>query len=162
MILFLAGLAAAVLARTLLVRALLVKFRRDVARLNAGDATPLLRSYSADAVLRFNDGDHRWAGEHRGRDAIARFLDDFTAAGLQGEIKDLWVAGPPWAMTFVARFDDHADDPEGVRVYANRTCLVLRSRWGRIVEHEDFYEDTGRILDLEAALRARGVPAATG
>ncbi len=75
---------------------------------------PLLGAYDDDAVLRFNDGEHRWSGEHRGRDAIERF-------------------------------------------YANRTVLVLPTRWGKIVEQEDFYEDTSRMLVLEQALRERGI-----
>jgi ketosteroid isomerase-like protein len=57
----------------------------------------------------------------------------------------------------VARFDDAAETPDGTPIYANRVCLVVRTRWGRIVEHEDFYEDTGRILDLEAKLRELGI-----
>jgi len=75
----------------------------------------------------------------------------------QGEIKELWIGGPPWALTLVARFDDVARAPDGEQIYANRTCLVVRTRWGKIVEHEDFYEDTGRILELEARLRELGI-----
>lgn len=153
----LAGAAFAVAARAALRQALLAKFRADVAKLNAGDHTSLLAAYADDAVLRFNPGDHRWAGDHRGKAAIDRFLRDLTRAGLQGEIKDVWLGGPPWALTLVARFDDHADAPDGSRIYANRTCLVIRTRWGRIVEHEDFYEDTGRILALERRLQELGV-----
>lgn len=152
-----AGVGAALAARSLLRRVLLRKFRRDVARLNTGDYGPLLSGYADDAVLRFNPGAHRWAGEHRGKPAIERFLQDFTRAGLHGEIADLWIGGPPWALTLVARFDDAAVAPDGAQIYANRTCLVLRSRWGKIVEHEDFYEDTGRILELEARLRQLGI-----
>ncbi|HLM50955.1 MAG TPA: nuclear transport factor 2 family protein [Solirubrobacteraceae bacterium] len=152
----LAGAAGALAARALFRRALLAKFRHDVTRLNAGDYGPLLSSYADDAVLHFNEGDHRWAGIHRGRPAIERFLREFTAAGVQGEIKDLWIAGPPWALRMVARFDDWAAGPDGRRVYANRTALVLRTRWARIVEHEDFYEDTGRIEAFESQLRSVG------
>jgi len=154
---FLTGAGAALAGRFLLRRGLLAKLRRDVARLNGGDHRPLLAGYAADAVLRFNPGDHRWAGEHRGKPAIERFLRNFTAAGLHGEIKDLWVGGPPWALTMVARFDNAAEAPDGTPIYANRTCLVVRTHWGKIVEHEDFYEDTGRILALEARLRELGI-----
>lgn len=153
----LAGAGLAFAARFGLRRLLLAKFRRDVARLNAGDHCPLLAGYAQDAVLRFNPGDHRWAGEHRGKPAIERFLRNCTAAGLHGEIKDLWLGGAPWALTLVARFDDAAEAPDGTPIYANRTCLVVRTRWGRIVEHEDFYEDTGRILALEAKLSELGI-----
>lgn len=151
------GAAAAVLSRRLLERAVLAKFRRDVERLNAGDYRPLLSGYADDAVLIFNDGPHRFSGTHRGRRAIEAFLADFTRAGLTGEVRALWLGGPPWAMTLVARFDDEASDERGTRVYANRVVIVARTRWGRIVEHEDFYEDTGRIVELERSLAARGI-----
>lgn len=151
------GFAAAIAGRALLRRLLLARLRRDVARLNAGDYAPLLGSYAEDAVLRFNDGEHRWAGEHRGRAAIERFLRDFVAAGLHGELRDVWIGGPPWAMTLVGRFDDEATAPDGRELYRNRVVMVIRTRWGRIVEHDDFYEDTGRMLELERALRELGI-----
>ena len=66
-------------------------------------------------------------------------------------------------MTLIVRFDDWAEAPSGEQIYANRTMLLARTRWGRIVEQEDFYEDTGRILELERRLwragrRARPAP----
>lgn len=150
------GAGAALASRSVLRRFLLARFRRDLARLNAGEPGPLLSSFHEDAVLRFNPGTHRWAGDHRGRAAIGAFLREFVAAGITGEIVDLWMGGPPWALTLVARFDDQARAPDGERIYANRTVLLVRTRWGRIVEQEDFYEDTGRIDAFEAALRAQG------
>lgn len=159
---FVAGAAAAVAARAALPHLILIKFKRDLKRLNEGDYEPLLAGYADDAVLHFNDGPHRWAGDFVGKEAIGRFLQDFTNAGLQGELKGLWLSGPPWSMTMVARFDDEAKGPDGERIYANRTVLVLKTRFGKIVKHEDFYEDTGRILELDAKLRELGVqPALT-
>jgi ketosteroid isomerase-like protein len=145
------GLALA--ARALLERALLFKLRRDVRALNRGDIEPLLSSYASDAVLRFNEGEHRWAGEHRGKHAIALFLQSFVDAGLSGHVTELFVSGAPWRMTLIARFDDHAHDVHGQEIYRNRTMLLARTRWGRIVLHEDFYEDTQRIAALEHRLR---------
>jgi hypothetical protein len=57
----------------------------------------------------------------------------------------------------VARLDDHAIGPDGKEIYANRVVLVVRTRWGKIVDHEDFYMDTGRILAFEDKLRSLGV-----
>ncbi len=151
------GTAGTLAARTLLVRALLFKFRRDVNALNAGDYEPSLANYAENAVLRFNDGPHRWSGEHRGKPAIARFLRSFVSAGLQGQITEILISGAPWRMTVIARFDDHARDPAGKEIYRNRTVLLLRTRWARIVHHEDFYEDTGRILELDTRLSDRGI-----
>lgn len=135
----LAGAALGFVGRSAAVRALRRKFEGDVRRLNAGDASGLISAYADDAVLSFTVGDHRFAGEWRGKAEIARFLQNFTAAGLQGEIKDVAISGPPWALTIWARFDDHAKDPNGDALYANRTVLVLKTRWGKIVRHEDFY-----------------------
>jgi ketosteroid isomerase-like protein len=151
------GAALAVAGRALVPKLLLLKFGRDVDRLNAGDHSPLLDAYADDAVLRFNDGDHRWAGEWVGKPGIDRFLRNFTAARVQGEIKHIAVSGPPWATTMWVRFDDHADGPDGTRVYENRTVLVLRMRWGKVVDHEDFYVDTGRIEAFERKLGELGV-----
>ena len=153
----LAGAGAAIAVRALLPRVVLLKLRSDVRRLNAGDYTQLLAGYADDAVLHFNDGPHRWSGDYRGKPAIERFLREFTAAGLQGEIRELWVAGPPWALTLIARFDDRATGPDGEELYANRVTIVARTRWGKIVEHEDFYEDTGRIVAFDEKLSELGI-----
>jgi hypothetical protein len=155
-----AGAAAAIAARAALTRVLLMKFRRDVRALSAGDYGPVLAAYAESSAISFNDGAHRWAGEHRGKAAIERFLRDFVAAGIAGEIVELFVSGPPWRMTLLARFDDHASDRDGTEVYRNRTVLLVRARWGRVVYQEDFYEDTRRIEALERSLVERGVPAA--
>jgi ketosteroid isomerase-like protein len=152
-----AGAAGALAARALLTRLLLLKLNHDVRRLNAGDHAPLLAGYASDAVLRFNEGPHRWSGEHRGREAIARFLRDFVRAGLQGEVRGLWIAGPPWDLRVVVRLDDRASGPNGEQIYANRVAVVLRTRWGKIVEHDDFYVDTERIVALERKLGELGV-----
>lgn len=153
----LAGAAVALLGRAALRRVMLTKLRHDVARLNEGDHRPFLAGFADDAVLRFAPGEHRWAGDHRGKPAIERFLRMFVAAGLQGQILNLWFGGPPWAMTIVVRFDDRAEGPDGKQIYANRTAIVVRTRWGRIVEQQDFYEDTERITAFDRRLDELGI-----
>ncbi len=152
-----AGALGAIAARRLFAAALLAKLRRDVRALNAGDYRPLLAGYADDAVLVFNDGTHRWAGEHRGKPAIERFFRDFVAAGITGEIVELFVSGPPWRMTLLVRFDDEAHGPDGEELYRNRTLLIARARWAKIVWQQDFYEDTERIGALDARLTELGV-----
>jgi len=154
-----AGAAGALAARAGFRAALLAKLRADVRKLNGGDASTMLAAYADDAVLRFNPGAHRWAGDHVGKPAIERFYRNFTAARMQGEIIELWFGGPLHRLTFVVRFDDFTTDPDGRRIYENRTVLALRTRWGRLVEHEDFYEDTSRIQTLEDKLTELGVEA---
>jgi ketosteroid isomerase-like protein len=157
----LAGAALALGARALFPRLLLLKFRPDVAKLNAGDYKPLLGAYADDFVLHFNVGPHRWSGDWVGKPAFDRFMQNFTAAGLQGEIKSIATSGPLWALTMWVRFDDHADAPDGTRIYENQTVLLLRTRWGKVIEQHDFYFDTGAIMKMEEALVERGVPAVT-
>jgi ketosteroid isomerase-like protein len=155
------GAGAAIAARAMLPRVILLKLRRDLRRLNAGDYRPLLAGYADDAVLHFNEGPHRWSGDYRGKPAIERFLHEFVAAGVMGEIRSLWIGGPPWALRLVARFDDRAAGPAGEELYANRVVIVARTRWGKIVEQDDFYLDTARIVAFEEKLRELGVEPAT-
>lgn len=153
------GAALALGARTLLRKGLLVKFRRDVRALGKGDYGPILAAYADDASIHFNEGDHRWSGVHRGRAQLERFFRNFVAAGISGEIRDLYIAGPPWRLTLVVRFDDRAETEDGTELYANRTVLVLETRWGRVAKQEDYWVDTGRIEVFEARLRELGIVA---
>jgi hypothetical protein len=56
---FILGFGLATAGRALIPRLLLLKFARDVRRLNAGDYSGLLAAYADDFVLHFNEGDHR-------------------------------------------------------------------------------------------------------
>lgn len=150
---FAAGFGTAIVSRSLLRKALIFKFRRDVRALNSGNYRPLLNSYHHHAVLRFAEGDHRWAGVHAGRDQIETFLQEFVDAGLQGAVTEAYFGGPLWRMTLLVRFDDRALGPDGAVIYQNRTVLLVRTKWGRIVEQEDYYEDTARIGDFDRRLR---------
>lgn len=152
----LAGCGLALIAQRAVRGVLLHRLRRDVRALNAGDHRPLLSNYADDAVLYFPDGDHRFAGEHRGKRSIERFLREFVAAGLQGQVHDLVASGAPWRMTMIVRFDDHALGPRGEQLYANRAVLLIRTRWGQVVEHTDFFENTERVTHLEQRLSELG------
>ncbi len=151
------GLLAFVALRIGVRRLLLAKLRRDVTSLNTGDHLPLLSGYAENAVLVFNDGEHRWSGTHRGREAIGAFLENFVRQGIKGEVTELWMGGWPWSMTILVGFDDHADSPAGERLYDNHTVLLCRTRWGRIVRQEDFYFDTVRMMDFDRKLSELGL-----
>jgi ketosteroid isomerase-like protein len=155
----LAGAALALAARAALPRILLLKFAPSVAKLNAGEHAALLDNYADDFVLHFNEGPHRWAGDWVGKAGFDAFLQNFTAAGIQGEIKSIATSGPLWALTMWVRFDDHADAPDGTRIYENSTVLVLRTRWFKVVEQHDFYVDTAAIVELDRKLEELGVEA---
>ncbi len=155
------GFSVAIAGRALVPVLLRLKFVQDVGRLNRGDYSSLLAAYSDDFVLHFNEGEHRWSGDWKGTAGMERFLQSFTAARIQGELRTIAISGPPWALTLWVRFDDHADAPDGTRIYENRTVLVLRTRWGKIVEQDDFYTDTQRIVELDRKLTEINIPAAT-
>ncbi|HKI65691.1 MAG TPA: nuclear transport factor 2 family protein [Solirubrobacterales bacterium] len=153
----LAGAALALAARAALPRLLLLRFSSVVAKLNAGDHTALLDAYADDFVLHFHEGPHRWAGDWVGKEGMDRFLQNFTAARIQGEIREIATSGPLWALTMWVRFDDHADAPDGTRIYENSTVLVLRTRWGKVVEQHDFYVDTERLVAFDHKLAELGI-----
>jgi len=56
-------------------------------------------------------------------------------------------------MTLLVRFDDQAHAADGTELYSNRTVLLVRTSWGKIVSQEDFFEDTTRIDAFERKLR---------
>jgi ketosteroid isomerase-like protein len=155
----LVGAALALAARAALPRILLLKFSGSVKALNAGDYKPLLDNYADDFVLHFHDGPHRWRGDWVGKAGFEAFMQNFTAAGIQGEIRSIATSGPLWALTMWVRFDDHADAPDGTRLYENSTVLVLRTRRFKVVEQHDFYVDTQEIVDFDRRLQERGVEA---
>lgn len=156
---FVLGIVLALGARALFPRLLLLKFSADVAKLNAGDYSALLGAYADDFVLHFNEGGHRWSGDWIGKPGMERFLQNYSAAGIQGEIRAIATSGPLWALRIWVRFDDHADAPGGSRIYENSTVLVLRTRWGKVVEQDDFYADTERITSFDRKLTELGVEA---
>jgi ketosteroid isomerase-like protein len=127
--------------------------RRNVRRLRAGDAGPLLAGYADDATLVF-PGTSSWSGEHRGKPAIERFLRRFVEVGLRGETHEILVNGPPWRTTVCVRFTDEARAPDGSVVYANRAVFFGRIVWGRIVYQED-YEDTEKVAAFDEYLAER-------
>jgi ketosteroid isomerase-like protein len=151
------GAALALAARAALPRILLLRFAPSVKQLNAGDHAALLDAYADDFVLHFHDGPHRWRGDWVGKAGMDAFLQNFTAAGIQGKIVGMATSGPLWALTMWVRFDDHADAPDGTRLYENSTVLVLRTGWGKVVEQHDFYVDTQEIVDFDRKLAERGV-----
>lgn len=92
-------------------------------------------------------------GRHAPRQASHRpVLRNMVDASLQGTIREIWMGGPPWALTLVARFDDQAPDRTATCSTATGPCSSYAPA-GRINEQDDFYEDTSRIESLEARLR---------
>ena len=131
--------------------------RRSIQKLNGGDYSQMLKMASPDFELAF-PGDNSWATmfrpqqrgrgphvTHRGVDEATAFADRFVAEGVQFEIEDILVNGPPWNTRIALRVHDFVpgDDPSS-DVYNNRAVLFLELRWGRLIRWED-YEDTERV-----------------
>jgi uncharacterized protein (TIGR02246 family) len=148
----LAALAGATTAHPLYAGAVRAVLRRNVAALMAGDPGPLLKMYAADAQMTF-PGESTWGRTYRGRDDIEGFLRRFLAAGLRGEVRDIFVAGPPWATRIALQFDDWAHDDAGTKVYENRAVIILHTRWGKVVE-ELVYEDTQKVAAFDELVLA--------
>jgi ketosteroid isomerase-like protein len=142
--------------------------RRNIGRLNHGDYAPALAMFGAGATLNF-PGESSWAsqyrtprpsrapsGSHQGRDEIEGFLRRYVETGIQMEVEDILVNGPPWNMRAAARVHHGIIDAAGTEIYANRAILFVRARWGKIFEQED-YEDTVRVIAFDA--RTNGDPA---
>ncbi len=99
--------------------------RRNIASLNAGDHRPALAMFSDDIEFSF-PGDNSWADEfrpvrrgrevhvtHRGKAEMERFLQRYVAAGLQMEVEDILVNGPPWNLRAAVRVHDFAPSEVG-------------------------------------------------
>jgi len=148
------------------IRALL---RRSVNNLNKGDYASLLKMASPDFELAFL-GENSWAtmfrpqqlgrephATHRGVEEAMAFADRFVAEGIQFEIEDILVNGPPWNTRIALRVRDFVPGSDGQPdMYNNRAVLFLEVRWGRLIRWED-YEDTERVAawDHHQALPVR-------
>ncbi len=144
--------------------------RFAVKKLNEGDPSLFLRLARPDAAIAF-PGENTWSTmfrpthKHRGRhvthDGIEEcraFADRFVAEGVQFEIEDIVVNGPPWNTRIALRVQSFIPGAaEGDDVYNNRAVAWLETCWGRLVAWED-YEDTERVAAWD---RTRGADIAT-
>jgi ketosteroid isomerase-like protein len=144
--------------------------RRSIRALNAGDYGPTLAVFADDANLTF-PGDNTWSRQfrvpepgraayptHRGRSEIEAFLRRYVDHGIQMEVDDILVNGPPWNTRVAVRVRDWIPTEGGDDAYANRAVLMARLSWGKIRDQED-YEDSERVSAFDRrtnpALEAR-------
>lgn len=140
--------------------------RRSIARLNEGDARLAMAMFAPAATLSF-PGDNSWANQHRptqrGRDAFAThrgkaeieaFVRRYVEVGIQMVVDDILVNGPPWNTRVAVRVHHWVPGAEDADAYNNRAVLFVTTRWGKILEQED-YEDTERVAAFDAALGSR-------
>ena len=81
---------------------------------------------------------------------MERFLQRFVEAGIQMEVEDILVNGPPWKMAPPCPCHVWSPGHDGDR-YTNRAVLYVTSSWGRLRTQED-YEDTERSAIFDRAL----------
>ena len=137
--------------------------RHSVAKLNQGDPSLLLKMAAPTAELAF-PGDNSWArmfrpvekgrvrhSTHRGIEECTAFAQRFANEGVQFEIEDILVNGPPWNTRVGMRAQSFIPGPDG-DTYNNRALALLELRWGRLVRWED-YEDTERVAAWDAAIQ---------
>lgn len=136
--------------------------RYSMKKLNEGDYSLMLRMAHPDFELAF-PGDNSWAtmfrpqqagrhrhATHRGIDEASAFADRFVDKGIQFQIEDILVNGPPWNTRIAVRIHSFVENPEGDDSYNNRALLFLEVTWGRLTRWED-YEDTERVAAWDAA-----------
>lgn len=150
--------------------------RHSVRRLNAGDASMMLKMAAPDVFIAF-PGDNTWStmfrpveagneqhATHRGIEECRAFADRFTERGVQFAIEDILVNGPPWRTRIGLRVRSFvpSSTPGQPDEYANRAMALLDVRWGKLVAWED-YEDTERVAAWDRRqTRAVGPPGAVG
>ncbi|MBA3654035.1 MAG: nuclear transport factor 2 family protein [Actinobacteria bacterium] len=135
--------------------------RRNIRSLNEGRYKPALAMFADEAELMF-PGDNTWSRQyrapqpgraafptHKGRAEIETFLTRYVDYGIQMEVEDILVNGPPWNTRAAVRVHHWIPDPDGNDVYANRAVLFVRTSWGKIRNQED-YEDTERVSAFDA------------
>jgi ketosteroid isomerase-like protein len=94
-------------------------FRRSLNRLSVGDVEPFLGIYAED-VRPVLSGRHSWAGDHRGKGEVRRWIRRFVRIGIRLEPHEILVTGPPWITIACPRFTDRLVAQDGEVVYANR------------------------------------------
>lgn len=131
--------------------------RFAVKKLNEGDPSLFLRTARPDATIAF-PGNNSWATmfrpvapgravhiTHDGIDECRAFAERFVAEGVQFEIEDIAVNGPPWRTRIALRVVSFVPGANGASdVYNNRAVAWMETRWGRLVSWED-YEDCQRV-----------------
>ena len=81
---------------------------------------------------------------HRGIAECRAFAERFVAEGVQFDVEDILVNGPPWRTRVAVRTKVFAPAPDGPDRYTNRAVAFIEVRWGRILRWED-YEDSERV-----------------
>ena len=124
---------------------------RAMASTRAGDIRPTLRMEASDVTFTF-PGDNSWSGEHRGREAVRRWLQRLARVGIQTFPDEVVAKGFPWNMTICVRGHDYLESPSGEMIYENRFVIWGHMSWGKLKDYE-VYEDTQKAKALDVYLQ---------
>lgn len=135
--------------------------RHGIDKMNHGNASFMMNMAHPDAELIF-PGDNSWSTmfrpaqqgreahvTHRGLEECQAFADRFVDEGLQYDIEDILVNGPPWNTRIAIRAVDSKPGSDGVDEYNNRFISFLEVAWGKTRRWE-VYEDTQRSAEWDA------------
>lgn len=142
--------------------------RRSIRALNDGRAEPALAMFAKDATLTF-PGDNSWSQmygrpqrgrapepTHRGKDEVEAFVRRYVEHGIQMQVEEILVNGPPWNTRAAVRVQVWAEDPDAGEVYANRAVLMVHTAWGKIRSQED-YEDSEKSAAFDRFLAEKAL-----
>ena len=128
----------------------------------AAQAPPehMARFFADDGLLVF-PGDNPFAGEFRGREAVAgwfaKVYREFVP--IRFEVHEVIVRGGPWRTRVCTRYTAHYALPDGTNLQ-NHGVQYLRLAWGK-VELDRLYDDTevvARAVERIAAARSGSPP----
>ena len=124
-------------------------------RLGQGDYWPMLDSLANGFVYRF-EGDSAIGGLRSSRHSMQLWWERMYRLfpGLSFRVRDVVVAGWPWATRIYTQLDFEKPLPDG-RTYTNVVMQRMRMRWGRITEIHTL-EDTQRCARFLAWQAGRG------
>jgi ketosteroid isomerase-like protein len=134
-------------------RIVAARVRKVFAEISAGNWEVMVRGMAPEFTYRFY-GDHALSGERHTREALRRWWERIfrLLPHPTFDVRDVVVAGWPWATTVATAVIVSADLPDGSR-YENVVHQFVRMRWGKVTEVRTL-EDTvvlQRALDVVAA-----------
>ena len=118
-----------------------------MARVDAGEPRLLLSVTAPDVHFTF-PGASSWAIDTHDRADLERWVRRTASVGLVHEPQQILLSGPPWKLMVAVRLTDQCRAADGRIVYENLAVIVVRTRWGRVVEFET-YLDTDRVAAFD-------------
>lgn len=85
------------------------------------------------------------------------FLARYVEHGIQMEVEDILVNGPPWNTRAAVRVHHWIPGTGGEDLYANRAVLMVGAAWGKIHSQED-YEDTEPVAAFDDTMASQVRP----